>query len=324
MPAGGHLSIETAPVEMDEERLTAERLALRPGRYVMLVVADTGTGMDEATKARAFEPFFTTKPKGKGTGLGLATVYGIVDQTGGAIALDTAPGHGTAVRIFLPVTSAIKGSDDKSETPAPIAGGGAETLLLVEDNEDNRTVYRTILEQFGYQVVEARTWGADCIWIIMAAVDDQIAQDLEATALAFGMDVLLEVHDERELERGVSVRVQEPRREGRDVRARLGGGQDSRPAVGDRHDDGIEAQRQSARHGAMMPQPLGDPSRSRSVNGTARPIRDQPRARHRSRSAVSAAAFPSNGAPCSNRTPGYGSPGRRCGPARRSSPQARP
>ena len=156
MPAGGHLTIETSFLDMDEEQLSAERLTLQPGRYVLLVVTDTGMGMDDATRARAFEPFFTTKPKGKGTGLGLATVYGIVDQSGGGIALDTAPGRGTAVRIFLPVTSATKGSDDKSNAPTSIIGGGAESLLLVEDNESVREVTAQALRRRGYTVYEAR------------------------------------------------------------------------------------------------------------------------------------------------------------------------
>ena len=174
MPAGGHLTIETSFLDMDEERLRAERLTLQPGRYVLLVVTDTGIGMDDATRARAFEPFFTTKPKGKGTGLGLATVYGIVDQSGGGIALDTAPGRGTAVRIFLPVTSATKDSDDKSNAPASIAGGGAESLLLVEDNESVRQVTAQALRRRGYTVYEARNAEEAIEWFAKSASKVQL------------------------------------------------------------------------------------------------------------------------------------------------------
>ena len=156
MSAGGQLTIETARVDLDAERLAAERLPLAPGTYVMLGVSDTGTGMDEATRARAFEPFFTTKPKGQGTGLGLATVYGIIDQSGGSIALDTAPGRGTAVRIYLPVTSATKDTDQKGDAPPTIVKGGSESLLLVEDNDAVREVTAESLRRRGYTVYEAR------------------------------------------------------------------------------------------------------------------------------------------------------------------------
>jgi two-component system cell cycle sensor histidine kinase/response regulator CckA len=174
MPAGGHLTIETSFLDMDEERLRAERLTLQPGRYVLLVVTDTGIGMDDATKARAFEPFFTTKPKGKGTGLGLATVYGIVDQSGGGIALDTAPGRGTAVRIFLPVTSATKDSDDKANAQTSLVGGGAESLLLVEDNESVRQVTAQALRRRGYTVYEARNAEEAIEWFSKSASKVQL------------------------------------------------------------------------------------------------------------------------------------------------------
>src|SRR5687767_6203165 len=157
MPAGGQLTIETSFLDMDEEQLRAERLTLQPGRYVLLVVTDSGMGMDDATRARAFEPFFTTKPKGQGTGLGLATVYGIIDQSGGGIGLDTAPGRGTAVRIFLPVTSATKDREEQGETPPTvIVRGGSESLLLVEDNDSVRQVTAEALRRRGYTVYEAR------------------------------------------------------------------------------------------------------------------------------------------------------------------------
>jgi signal transduction histidine kinase len=156
MPMGGLLSIETANVELDEERLANESLHVQPGRYVMLAIGDTGTGMDAATRERAFEPFFTTKPKGKGTGLGLATVYGIIDQSGGAISLDTAPGRGTTVRIYLPATDTVATAGTVETAPAP-ADRGTETLLLVEDNEAVRSLAAKALQRRGYKVFEARS-----------------------------------------------------------------------------------------------------------------------------------------------------------------------
>jgi signal transduction histidine kinase len=155
MPSGGQLTITTENVSLTEERLDAERLALRPGAYVMLAISDTGTGMDGATRARAFEPFFTTKPKGRGTGLGLASVYGIVDQSGGGIALDTAPGRGTSVRIYLPVTTSAAVAPP-AEPPRVTSVNGAETVLLVEDNESVRELAVRALQSRGYKVYEAR------------------------------------------------------------------------------------------------------------------------------------------------------------------------
>jgi two-component system cell cycle sensor histidine kinase/response regulator CckA len=156
MAAGGHLSIETSNAELDEERLAQESLAIPPGRYVMLSIGDTGTGMDSSTRQRAFEPFFTTKPKGKGTGLGLATVYGIIEQSGGSISLDTAPGRGTTVRIYLPATDAVEEAEKAEQQPPP-AGRGTETLLLVEDNEAVRSLAARALQRRGYTVHEARS-----------------------------------------------------------------------------------------------------------------------------------------------------------------------
>jgi signal transduction histidine kinase len=155
MPSGGHLTIETANLMLDEDALAAENLALAPGRYVMLSIADTGVGMDASTRAHAFEPFFTTKPKGKGTGFGLATVYGIVDQSEGGIGLTSAPGSGTTFRIYLPASNASVDAPVPQLYPAPNSTG-SETVLLVEDNDSVRTLAAKALRRRGYTVHEAR------------------------------------------------------------------------------------------------------------------------------------------------------------------------
>jgi two-component system, cell cycle sensor histidine kinase and response regulator CckA len=172
MPTGGHLTIETANVGLTEDRIRAEGMTIPPGDYVMLAVTDTGTGMDAATRARAFEPFFTTKPKGKGTGLGLATVYGIVDQSGGGIAVDTAPGRGTAIRIYLPITTALM--EPERPEVAPMATEGTETLLLVEDNAAVRELSIRALRRRGYTVYEAGNAEEAIEWAMKSPVKPRL------------------------------------------------------------------------------------------------------------------------------------------------------
>jgi CheY-like chemotaxis protein len=156
MPRGGTLVLETRDVELDEgyARLHAET---RPGPYVMLAVSDTGHGMDEATLARMFEPFFTTKEPGKGTGLGLATVYGIVKQSGGSISAYSEPGRGTTFKVYLPSAEGEVEAASPTVTAAPPRG--AETILLVEDEPALREVVREMLEEAGYTLLEASGLG---------------------------------------------------------------------------------------------------------------------------------------------------------------------
>ena len=169
MAAGGHLTIETANVALTEARVRAENLTVQSGDYVMLAVTDTGTGMDAATRAHAFEPFFTTKAKGKGTGLGLATVYGIVQQSGGAISLDSAPGRCTCVRVYLPATRATA-ENAAPQPPAIRDSAGSETILLVEDNDSVRELSARALRRRGYTVHEARGADEAVAWTVNASI----------------------------------------------------------------------------------------------------------------------------------------------------------
>jgi len=176
MPNGGKLTIETANVVLDDV-YARRRLAVIPGAYAMLAVSDNGHGMSKETQARIFEPFFTTKPRGKGTGLGLSTVYGIVKQSGGYIWCYSEPGVGTSFKIYLPAVHAgtrdqevdaglAPGSElPDTETPTLMVTvqpamvdadrAGAETVLLVEDEEMVRSLVRQVLTWYGYKVLEA-------------------------------------------------------------------------------------------------------------------------------------------------------------------------
>jgi CheY-like chemotaxis protein len=159
MPEGGRLTIETGAASVEGER--ARAMGISPGPYATIRVRDTGTGMDDATRARLFEPFFTTKPSGKGTGLGLATVYGIVKQSGGGLEVTSELGRGSAFVVFLPAVNEPPEARERPEAgpargkAAPERRGGDETVLVVEDEGAVRRLTERILLRAGYKVHSA-------------------------------------------------------------------------------------------------------------------------------------------------------------------------
>jgi CheY-like chemotaxis protein len=188
MPRGGTLRIETRNVTLDEAYVSAHP-AGAPGPYVMLAVSDDGCGMDPATVARIFEPFFTTKPAGKGTGLGLATVYGIVKQSGGFVWVYSDPGHGSTFRIYLPRVEEEPTDRRVSGTPRRTPPKGNETVLLVEDDDAVRRFVRDVLVRNGYTVHEAAS-GAEAVHVarpivsaIQLVVTDVVMPEMSGTVL---------------------------------------------------------------------------------------------------------------------------------------------
>ncbi len=155
MPSGGRLTIETSNVDLDA-RFSSHPVMRTPGKYVMITVTDNGCGMDAATQAHIFEPFFTTKEKGKGTGLGLATVYGIVKQSDGYIWVYSEPGHGTSFKVYLPRIAEERSVEAPCSLPdRDTILRGFETVLLVEDENGVRELAREYLEKCGYKVIQA-------------------------------------------------------------------------------------------------------------------------------------------------------------------------
>ncbi len=187
MPNGGRLAIETANIEVGDEYVTLKGRDVPAGRYVAISVSDTGVGMDEQTKSRLFEPFFTTKEPGKGTGLGLATCYGIVKQAGGFIWVYSELDHGTTFRVLLPREAADAETEREPTQSEKLRG--TETLLVVEDEEPVRTLVVRLLSMLGYKILEAAD-AAEALGIaqlidepIHAVVTDIVMPDMNGPAL---------------------------------------------------------------------------------------------------------------------------------------------
>jgi len=178
MPDGGRLIIGTKDVILSEADVAGQEEA-KPGDYVEISVADTGTGMDEATRARAFEPFFTTKPLGQGTGLGLSQLYGFVRQSDGIVRLDSAPGQGTVVRLYLARHEPVQRHEDGPAPGAEPEGAGAgETVLLVEDEDGVRAVAAEHLRELGYTVLEVSDGAAALRLLRFSARVDVLVTDV--------------------------------------------------------------------------------------------------------------------------------------------------
>jgi len=161
MPTGGHLSIDTANTVLDDS-YTAGLEAVSSGEYVVISVSDTGSGMSAEVLAKAFDPFFTTKPLGQGTGLGLSMIYGFTRQSGGQVRIDSAPGQGTTVHLYLP--RFLGAPDDDAAPQAPVAAvadrtGNVGTVLVVEDEDAVRALVTEVLASSGYRVLQAPEGG---------------------------------------------------------------------------------------------------------------------------------------------------------------------
>jgi CheY-like chemotaxis protein len=163
MPEGGSMTIDTANVDVDAD-VAAVRPPMQPGPHVRLRVSDTGVGMSAEVRARVFDPFFTTKPKGTGSGLGLATVYGIVTQAGGHVDVYSELGLGTTFNVFLPRAESTE-PDDAERHAAPAPAKGTETVLVVEDENGVRELTCRMLDRNGYTVLEAAS-GSDAIGML--------------------------------------------------------------------------------------------------------------------------------------------------------------
>ncbi len=163
MPEGGRMSIETSEVFLDES-YAGQHKGIQPGRYVMLAVSDSGCGMDAETRKRIFEPFFTTKAKGRGSGLGLSTVYGIIKQHGGSIWIYSEPGYGTTFKCYFPVADTDI-SHESFDIPSTQSNRGSETVVVAEDSEEVRMLSVKILEGQGYKVYAAPD-GSECLRIV--------------------------------------------------------------------------------------------------------------------------------------------------------------
>ncbi len=186
MPAGGKCTIETSNVELSGE-YAMRHLNVKPGPYVMLAVSDTGMGMDAETISRIFEPFFTTKEQGKGTGLGLATVYGIIKQSGGNIWVYSEVGQGTTFKVYLPLVTEAAEARHRVDTAKPLRGW--ETILLIEDEEAVRVLVKRALESYGYQVLaaasisEAMRLGQEYAGPIQLLLTDVVMPEMSAPLL---------------------------------------------------------------------------------------------------------------------------------------------
>jgi two-component system, cell cycle sensor histidine kinase and response regulator CckA len=196
MPAGGRLTLETANVELDENYSSAHP-EVTPGHYVMLAVSDTGIGMDEATRAQVFEPFFTTKAQGQGTGLGLATVHGIVKQSGGSIFVYSEPGKGTTFKIYLPRVEERQ-TAEAAVLSKPAPNSGDETVIVVEDESSIRSLIERVLGGAGYQVISFATADEAVVALERGEVTaDLLLTDVVLPGVLQGKDLVRRVQDSR-------------------------------------------------------------------------------------------------------------------------------